>query len=71
MQPHLTPKELAKRWKTCEHTLARWRTEGLGPPFMKIQGLVLYRLKDIEACESGSMRFSTSRRFKLPSHQGD
>jgi hypothetical protein len=35
--------------------LQRWRTVGDGPPFLKIVGKVLYRLKDIEAYEGASL----------------
>jgi hypothetical protein len=35
--------------------LQRWRTVSDGPPFLKIVGKVLYRLKDIEAYEGASL----------------
>lgn len=65
MQPtekvkHLNQTELAERWDVAEATLERWRSDGIGPVFMKILGRVLYRLEDIENFESSSLRKSTS-----------
>lgn len=57
---HLNQRQLASRWNLSEATLERWRTEGIGPKFMKIQGRVLYRLLDIEKFENNSLRKSTS-----------
>jgi hypothetical protein len=71
MSQHLNPKELAERWRTCEDTLTRWRMDGVGLPFLKIQGLILYRLEDIEACEHDSIRRSTSSRLTPKITQGD
>ena len=59
---HLNQSELAERWSVCEGTLERWRSEGNGPVFMKLQGRVLYRLEDLEAFEFESLRKSTSER---------
>ena len=51
----LTEKMLADRWVCSVARLQRWRTVGDGPPFLKIVGKVLYRLKDIEAYEGASL----------------
>jgi hypothetical protein len=59
---HLNQSELADRWYVCQGTLERWRSEGIGPVFMKLQGRVLYRLEDLEAFEFESLRKSTSER---------
>ena len=40
---HLNQKQLAARWCISEATLERWRSEGLGPKFLKLCGRVLYR----------------------------
>ena len=45
---HLTQRELAKRRRISEATLERWRSEWLGPNYLKLQGRVLYRLVDVE-----------------------
>ncbi len=59
---HLNQRQLADRWDVSEATLERWRSEGIGPVFLKLQGRVLYRLEDVEAFESDSLRKSTSER---------
>jgi len=51
----LTEKMLADRWACSVARLQRWRTVGQGPPYFKIVGKVLYRLKDIEAYEEASL----------------
>ena len=40
----LTQRDLAERWLLSQATLERWRTEGIGPMFLKLQGQVRYRL---------------------------
>lgn len=46
---HLNQQQLAARWHLSEACLERWRSEGIGPKFMKLKGRVLYRQVDIEA----------------------
>ena len=58
---HLNQRTLATRWGVSEATLERWRSEGIGPLFLKLQGRVLYRLVDIEDFESACLRTSTSQ----------
>ena len=59
---HLNQRHLADRWDVSEATLERWRTEGIGPVYLKLQGRVLYRVEDVEAFEVESLRRSTSQR---------
>jgi hypothetical protein len=60
-QPNLWPQEqLAQHWMVSEGTHERWRCEGIGPIFLKIQGHVRYRLSDIMDFEEQSLRKSTS-----------
>ena len=59
---HLNQRHLADRWDVSEATLERWRTEGIGPVFLKLQGRVLYRVEDVEGFEVDSLRKSTSER---------
>jgi len=59
---HLNQRQLADRWDVSEATLERWRTEGIGPVFLKLQGRVLYRVEDVESFEADSLRKSTSER---------
>ncbi len=51
----LTHVQLAKRWQVAEASLERWRSDGVGPIYLKIQGIVRYRLKDIEDFEIKSI----------------
>jgi predicted site-specific integrase-resolvase len=45
----MNQRQLANRWGVSEATLERWRSDGIGPVFLKLQGRVMYRLEDIEA----------------------
>lgn len=57
---HLNPRQLAERWHLSEASLERWRSAGIGPVYLKLQGRVLYRLEDIEAYEADCLRQSTA-----------
>ncbi len=59
---HLNQRQLADRWDISEATLERWRSDGIGPVFLKLQGRVLYRAGDVETFEAESLRKSTSER---------
>jgi len=59
---HLNQKQLAARWRRSEACLERWRSEGIGPKFLKLCGRVLYRQVDIEAFEESCLATSTSVR---------
>ena len=48
---HLTQQELANRWNTSVHTIERYRTQSVGPVYLKIGGKVMYRIEDVEAYE--------------------
>ena len=48
---HLKSEDLAIRWDVKESTLGQWRWFGKGPPFLKLESLILYRMKDIEEFE--------------------
>ena len=56
---HLNQRQLAARWSISEATLERWRSEGIGPKFLKLCGRVLYRQVDIEAFEESCLATST------------
>ena len=62
---HLNQRQLANRWDLSEATLERWRCEGIGPVFLKLQGQVRYRIEDIETFEVDCLRKSTSERFRV------
>ncbi|GAA0980518.1 MULTISPECIES: helix-turn-helix transcriptional regulator [Nocardiopsis] len=48
---HLTPEELAERWRSKVQTLANMRYRGDGPRWIKCGRLVRYRLADVKAYE--------------------
>ena len=50
----ITAKELAKRWKRSPRTLANQRLQGIGCPYYKISGKVLYDLEDVENMEKSN-----------------
>lgn len=50
-KPHLTQRDLADRWCKSEATIERYRSDGVGPQYLKIGGKVLYRHADIEQFE--------------------
>lgn len=56
---HLGQKQLAARWSISEASLERWRSEGIGPKFLKLPGRVLYRQFDVEAFEESCLSTST------------
>ena len=58
---HFNQRALANRWGVSEASLERWRSEGLGPKYLKLCGRVLYRLVDIEGYESACLKTSTSK----------
>lgn len=63
---HFNQRQLAARWDISEATLERWRSEGIGPKFLKLCGRVLYRQVDIEDYEESCLQISTSQRVMAP-----
>lgn len=53
---HLTPIDLACRWRTTLRTLEAWRYREQGPKYIKVgtakRGSILYRISDIISYES-------------------
>ena len=47
-------KELADRWGRSSRTLENWRGKQIGPAYYKIEGKILYDIKDIENFVQGS-----------------
>lgn len=47
----LTDQQLAERWHIHRKTLSRWRTQGLGPDYTRIEGRVLYALSAVKHFE--------------------
>ncbi len=59
---HLTQRELADRWNKSEASIERYRSDGVGPRYLKIGGKVMYRLEDIEQFELDCLHESPSTR---------
>lgn len=52
MSKHLlTPDELAERWSVSTQGLANWRSQGIGPAFVKIGRRVRYAISEVVAYE--------------------
>ena len=53
--PLLTERELAERWQISVKTLYRWRVQGTGPAYVRLQETpaapVRYRLEDVQQFE--------------------
>lgn len=45
----LTTSELANELKRSPETLIRWRRQRIGPPYLRVQGRVLYDRAKVEA----------------------
>ena len=59
-QTLMTQRELCNRWQASEATLERWRSEGIGPIYVKLGGQVRYRWEDVLEYEASCLRKSTS-----------
>jgi Helix-turn-helix domain len=44
----LTPDEVAECLRKKPKTLANWRSQGIGPAYLKVEGGVVYRWADVE-----------------------
>ena len=53
---HLSTEQLAARWDVTVDTIERWRSEGIGPRYIKVTRAIRYRLSDVEAFEEVSVR---------------
>ncbi len=49
----LTTRELASELKRAPETIVRWRRQRIGPPWIRLQGRVLYDRKTVEAWLQG------------------
>ena len=56
----LTPEELAERWHKSPETLRFWRYNGKTPPYVKLNGSILYRIEDIRQFEKDHLRRHTA-----------
>lgn len=55
----LNQKQLSRRWGVSHRTLERWRREGKGPAYHKLEGRVAYRLVDVTGFETARRRTIT------------
>ena len=69
--PNLDQKQLACRWLMSPRTLEQWRWQGKGPKYLKIGAKVVYRLEDVEAFESESLRLNTTASVGAPSENNN
>jgi hypothetical protein len=69
--PNVDQKQLACRWLMSPRTLEQWRWQGKGPKYLKIGAKVVYRLEDVEAFESESLRLNTTASVGAPSEIPD
>lgn len=60
---HLNQRQLAERWSVSTASLDRWRSEGIGPMFLKLHGRIVYRLEDVEAFEANHLHQRTHARM--------
>ena len=65
----MTQTELAERWQIIEATLERWRTEAVGPIFLKLGAQVRYRVREVEAFEAEVLRDSTKSDGGVVQHE--
>jgi predicted site-specific integrase-resolvase len=56
----LDTKAVARTLGIARQTLARWRVEGISPPFVKCGSKVMTRRDDLEAWLASRTRHSTS-----------
>lgn len=56
----LTPADAAAYLRLAVQTLAHWRVQGQGPPYLKCGRLIRYRQADLEAWTQAQTRAHTS-----------
>jgi hypothetical protein len=63
---HLTQEDVARRFRISVATIERWRSESVGPVYLKLCGKIRYRLQDILAYERDCLRRGTGQRVAGP-----
>ena len=58
-QSLMTQRELCNHWQVSEATLEHWRSEGVGPIYVKLGGQVRYRREGLLEYDAGCLRKST------------
>jgi predicted site-specific integrase-resolvase len=59
---YLTESALAELWNVKRNTLQKWRSQGVGPMYIKRVGRIVYRKSDIIAYENYQTHRGTSER---------
>lgn len=57
----LDSKQLAEELGNRVNTIEGWRVKGIGPKYLKLNGLVRYRREDIDVWIEAQVRSSTSQ----------
>lgn len=58
----LSTKALSGRWQVKAQTLQKWRSDNVGPKYIKIGGRVMYRIEDVIQYEQERYFHGTSSR---------
>lgn len=58
MTDYLSPYDLCKRWgrTVTPKTLANWRSMGIGPAYIKLNGRIVYAMADVVDYERAKRR---------------
>lgn len=58
MSDYLSPYDLCKRWgrTVTPKTLANWRSLGLGPAYVKLNGRIIYATADVLEYEAAKKK---------------
>ena len=68
---YLTPKDLARRLNFDLKTLQRWRSDGIGPAYIKVGGRIRYSLKAIKKFEKARAGLKAQKTFINQKSIGD
>ena len=58
----LTQREVALALRCSERTLERWRVQGIGPRFVRLNASIRYRQQDLDAHVAARVVASTSEK---------
>lgn len=60
---YMTEKELADVWGMKRNTLQKWRSNGVGPKYIKRVGRIVYRKDDIAEFERNNVFQGTNKKI--------
>lgn len=61
---YMTEQELASAWGIKQNTLQKWRSNGVGPKYIKRVGRIVYRKDDIAEFERNNVFQGTGRKIE-------